>query len=84
MVVPYVRWGWSGWRATARRLEREGHSFREVLERLRYDLARSYLADRRLPLAEIAFLLGFADQSSFGTAFLRWSGFTPGHYRRTL
>ena len=71
-------------RTLARRLEREGHSFREVLERLRYDLARSYLADRRLPLAEIAFLLGFADQSSFGTAFLRWSGFTPGHYRRTL
>ncbi|MGR3803375.1 helix-turn-helix transcriptional regulator [Marinibacterium profundimaris] len=71
-------------RTLARRLEREGHSYREVLERVRYGLARGYLADARLPLAEIAFMLGFADQSSFGTAFLRWSGFTPGHYRRTL
>ena len=71
-------------RTLSRKLEREGHTFREVQERLRYDLARRYLTDPNLPLAEIAFLLGFADQSSFGTAFRRWAGFTPGQYRRTL
>lgn len=71
-------------RTLSRRLEREGSSYRAVLEDLRYSLARHYLADRGLPLAEIAFLLGFADQSGFGTAFRRWAGFTPGQYRQTL
>ncbi|MEM8732399.1 MAG: helix-turn-helix domain-containing protein [Pseudomonadota bacterium] len=71
-------------RTLSRRLEREGHTYREVQERLRYELARRHLANPNLPLAEIAFLLGFADQSSFGTAFRRWAGFTPGQYRRTL
>ena len=71
-------------RTLSRRLEREGHSYREVLETLRYDMARRYLADLSLPLTEVAFLLGFADQSGFGTAFRRWSGYAPGQYRRTL
>ena len=71
-------------RTLSRHLDREGQSFRDVLERLRYDMARRYLADLDLPLAEVAFLLGFADQSGFGTAFRRWSGYTPGQYRKTL
>lgn len=71
-------------RTLSRRLERESSSYRAVLEDLRYSLARHYLADRNLPLAEIAFLLGFSDQSGFGTAFRRWAGMTPGQYRQTL
>jgi AraC-like DNA-binding protein len=71
-------------RTLSRRLSAEGMSFRQVIEDLRYDLARHYLADPNLPLAEIGFLLGFADQSSFGTAFRRWTGDTPFKYRNAL
>ncbi|MBT3143827.1 AraC family transcriptional regulator [Falsiruegeria litorea] len=71
-------------RTLSRRLSAEGLSFRQVIEDLRYDLARHYLADPNLPLAEIGFLLGFADQSSFGTAFRRWAGDTPFKYRSAL
>lgn len=71
-------------RTLSRRLAQEHLSFRQVVETLRYDLARHYLADPDLPLAEIAFLLGFSDQSSFGTAFRRWTGDTPRKYRNAL
>lgn len=32
--------------------------------------------------AEIAFLTGFSDQSTFTRAFKRWTGLTPARYRR--
>jgi AraC-like DNA-binding protein len=71
-------------RTLSRRLAEAGLTFRQVLETLRQDLAQHYLADPALPLAEIAFLLGFSDQSSFGTAFRRWTGETPRGYRVAL
>ncbi len=71
-------------RTLSRRLMSEGKTYRDLLERLRFELAKSYLEDIQLPLAEIAFLLGFSDQSSFGTAFRRWCGSTPGQYRQAL
>jgi AraC-like DNA-binding protein len=35
-----------------------------------------------MSLNEIAFSLGFIDQSSFNRAFKRWTGGSPGQYRR--
>ena len=43
-------------------------------------MAEAYLKDGHYGLAEIAFLLGFADQSNFNRAFKRWTGQTPGAY----
>ena len=65
-----------------RHLRAEGTTFREVVESCRHDLARSYLQDSGQPLAEIAFLLGYADQSGFTRAFTRWEGVSPGEFRR--
>jgi AraC-like DNA-binding protein len=69
-------------RTLARRLEEENRTFKEVLEETRRDLAVSYLRDRNLPLAEVAFLLGYADIPTFHKAFRRWTGRTPGEVRR--
>lgn len=71
-------------RTLARRLADEGCHYREVVDALRLALAESYLADRALSLAEIAFLLGYADQSAFTTAFKRWTGTTPRERRTAL
>jgi AraC-like DNA-binding protein len=69
-------------RTFARRLAAEGLSFSELLERLRFDLARRHLADRDLSISEIAWLLGYQEVSAFTHAFKRWSGKTPREARR--
>jgi len=62
-------------------LTRRGTSFRALVDTLRQQLALSYLADPSLGLAEIAYLLGFSEQSAFQRAFKRWTGKAPGAYR---
>ncbi len=70
-------------RALQARLQAEGQTYQQVLDRVRAELARAYLADERLSLAEVAFLLGFADQSAFSRAFRKWTGETPARHRRS-
>jgi len=69
-------------RTVQRRLREEGTSFQRVLDDLRRDLALDYIERPNLDLVQVAFLLGFADQSSFHHAFVRWTGEAPGAYRR--
>ncbi len=40
-----------------------------------------HLADPRLSISEVAYLLGFADSSSFSRAFRRWLGCSPSQWR---
>lgn len=68
-------------RTLRRRLEQEGTSFREVLDETRSAIARSYVRDRRMPLAEVAFMLGFSEPSAFHRAFKRWTSTTPRAWR---
>ena len=63
------------------KLEDEGTTFQRVLDGVRRQLATAYLEDDELSLAEIAFLLGYADQSAFTHAFRRWTGDTPRRFR---
>jgi AraC-like DNA-binding protein len=70
-------------RTLQRRLEAEHTSFTDVLDTTRAQLAREYLADPSLPLAEIAYRLGFADLATFSRAFKRWTGRPPGLFRRS-
>ena len=66
-----------GVRTFARRLAAEGLTFSEVLERLRGDLGRQYLADPGLSISQVAWLLGYQEVSAFTHAFKRWTGQTP-------
>jgi AraC-like DNA-binding protein len=65
-----------------RRLKAEGTSCRQILDDVRFSRARHLLAAGEAPIAEIAFALGYPDQSSFTRAFARWSGMSPGLWRR--
>jgi AraC-like DNA-binding protein len=64
-----------------RRLEAEGTTHSEILDRARSDLARLYLSESRLSVSEIAFLLGYSQSRAFHNAFRRWNGSTPVDYR---
>lgn len=65
-----------------RRLAEEGTRFRDILNDTRRDLAMTYIRDTELSFGEIAYLLGFTSAEAFQRAFKRWSGQTPGEFRR--
>lgn len=69
-------------RSLSRRLAESGTSFNQIVEDLRKELASRYLEESDLRLAEISFLLGYTDVSSFNHAFKRWTGMTPSAFRR--
>jgi len=69
-------------RSLQRRLADEGVSFDALLEELRHELAVRYLADRKISIAEVAYLLGYSEPSAFHRAFKRWTGKTPAEVRR--
>jgi AraC-like DNA-binding protein len=64
-------------RTLARRLAAERLTFSAVLERLKFDLAERYLADKDLSISQVAWLLGYQEVSSLTHAFKRWTGLTP-------
>ena len=64
-------------RTLQRNLQSEGVSYKEVVSQTREQLARHYVADTRLAYAEISFLIGYEEPSSFFRAFRDWTGQTP-------
>jgi len=68
-------------RTLQRKLADAGASFQQVLDAARYALARDCLRQGSLSLLEIAFLLGYQEQSAFTHAFKEWSGMNPGAWR---
>lgn len=69
-------------RSLQRRLAEAGTRFQALLDNTRHDLAVMLLSDPRLPIVDVAQLLGYTEQSSFTRAFRHWSGYTPGEWRR--
>ena len=69
-------------RSLQRRLAEHGTSFREVLGRVRIELAEEYLAGSDLQVAEIAGLLGYSEPNSFTNAFRAERGVSPTEWRK--
>ena len=64
-----------------RRLLEHHTTYGGELERVRRELAASYLEDSSLSLADVAYLLGYSEPTSFHRAFRRWYGETPARWR---
>lgn len=71
-------------RTLQRKLKEAGTSHQELLDEMRHELSIHYLQERQMAVCEVAFLLGFSETSAFHRAFKRWTGSTPGEFRRTL
>lgn len=64
------------------RLREAGMTFTAVIEDVRRSLAKLYLQQTNVTLMDIAFLLGFSEQSAFSRAFRRWEGESPQSWRK--
>jgi AraC-like DNA-binding protein len=69
-------------RTVQRRLKAEGTNYRELRDSFRKTTAQKLLANPRVPIKEIAFLLGYQDLGAFYRAFRRWQDCSPMDYRR--
>jgi AraC-like DNA-binding protein len=67
-----------------RRLADEGESYQSIKDHLRRDLAIGYLSHSERSVLDIALELGFAERSAFHRAFRKWTGTSPGEFRRSL
>ena len=67
-----------------RRLHEEGASYQEIKDQLRRDLAIGYLSHSERSVMDIALKLGFSERSAFHRAFRKWTGASPGEFRRGL
>jgi AraC-like DNA-binding protein len=68
-------------RSLQRHLGELGYTYNALADEVRHATARLYLEQPDIALAEIAYLLGFAEQSAFNRAFKRWTGRTPKQVR---
>ena len=68
-------------RTLQRRLREEGTSFVELLDKFRHGFSLLLLEDRELAVYEVAYLLGYAEPSTFYRAFRRWTDLSPQEYR---
>ena len=64
-------------RSLTRHLAEEGTTFGEIVEQLRRRLASRYLADDRMSVQQIAWLLGYSEVGAFNHAYKRWTGTAP-------
>ena len=69
-------------RTLIRRLQREEHSYKKILETLRGEYAERLLLDARLTAADVGEILGYGEAANFGRAFRRWCGQSPAAWRR--
>ena len=65
-------------------LKSEGTNFEAQLRTVRKILALNLLQDITLSTAEVSFLIGFKDVTSFYKSFKKWTGMTALNYRRQL
>ena len=71
-------------RTLTRRLSEHGLTYGQLIDDVRFDVARQHLCDDDIDIADITRLVGFTDQGNFTRMFHRIGGVTPGRFRRAF
>ncbi|HEB82526.1 MAG TPA: AraC family transcriptional regulator [Gammaproteobacteria bacterium] len=71
-------------RSMQRRLQERQTTFRSLLDSVREMVAKQYIRNPMNRMSDIAFLLGFSEQSAFSRAFKKWTGKSPVEYRNSI
>ena len=69
-------------RTLKRQLAQQGTTYSDILEELRRQKATQLLGQRELSIDHIAERLNYSDVANFTRAFKRWTGQTPGQFRK--
>jgi len=71
-------------RTLQRRLADNKLVFEQLIDDTRMSLAQRYLSELKLPLSQVAGLLGYADQSTLNRACRRWFDTSPLKFRKKI
>ena len=71
-----------GVRTLQLKLKEAGHTYQQLLDEVRQQLAQRHLREPHLSITDVAFLLGYSEPSVFVRSFKKWTGLTPGGFRR--
>lgn len=66
-----------------RRLLEEDTSYQKIKDECRKVAALNYMNSPQLSINDVAGLMGFEEPSAFFRSFKKWTGMTPGEYRRS-
>jgi len=66
-----------------RRLLEEDTSYQKIKDESRKLAALNYMNSPQLSINDVAGLMGFEEPSAFFRSFKKWTGMTPGEYRRS-
>src|SRR5262245_27644304 len=69
-------------RTLQRRLAQSGTCFQALLQKVLQEISDEHLARGSLTQSELAFLLGYSEQSAFSRAYKSWTGHPPGAFTR--
>ncbi len=68
-------------RSLQRFTRKHGASVKELIDAQRQANACRLLGDRRISVDQVAFLVGYSEESAFRRAFQRWTGQSPSQFR---
>lgn len=71
-------------RTLTRRLSENGITFRDLIKQTQENTSKELLKQSTYSVSEIAFQIGFSEQSAFSRSFKRWTGQSPLEYRRSI
>ncbi|MDN7141295.1 AraC family transcriptional regulator [Pseudomonas sp. JQ170] len=71
-------------RTLHRRLAEQQRTYQSVLDEVRCALAIEFLQQSDMPMDELAAQVGFSEAANFRKAFRKWTGQSPGDYRKAL
>lgn len=69
-------------RTLRRHLQEKGSRYQQIIDNIRFRLAKEYLETTSLSIEQIALALEYSDTANFSHAFKRWSGRSPQAFRQ--